>query len=158
MLAVDARLGAAAGLSAARGRGVGGSAEARGRGRPRRELQPPPPPPPPDPTQPPAVGETPARAHVTRAAQPAAAPETSNAGSAAQHPGRVRGRRLPASRPELPRPRNPGGTRAGRRWQRPVRSGTRLPSPPRAAGTVTLRLEKPDGSSRKVNSSLSNTG
>lgn len=60
----------------------------RGRGRPHRRAQEPPP----DPTQPPAVRETPAWTHVTRTRQPAAAPETSNAASAAQHPRRVRGR------------------------------------------------------------------
>lgn len=67
---------------------AGGGGGRRGRGRPHRRA----PEPPPDPTQPPAVGETPAWAHVTRAGQPAAAPETSNAASAAQHPRRVRGR------------------------------------------------------------------
>lgn len=45
--------------------------------------------PPPDPRQPPAVGETPASAHVICTRQSAAAPETSNAASAAQHPQRV---------------------------------------------------------------------
>lgn len=67
---------------------AGGGGGRRGRGRPHRRA----PEPPPDPTQPPAVGETPAWAHVTRAGQPAAAPETSNAASAAQHPRRLRGR------------------------------------------------------------------
>lgn len=60
----------------------------RGRGRPHRRA----PEQPPDPTQPPAVGETPAWAHVTRASQPVAAPETSNAASGALHPRRVRAR------------------------------------------------------------------
>ncbi|XP_055214870.1 uncharacterized protein [Gorilla gorilla gorilla] len=84
-----------------RDRSRAGEEGGRGRGRPHRRAGEPPP----DPTQPPAVGETPAWAHVTSAGQPAAAPETSNAASAAQHPRRVSWRAVRGwpRWPQLPR-------------------------------------------------------